>query len=336
MLRNQSKVSVGVRGIPDRRVAKAVEAVRLLESAGNELRDAGEIRNLCARIKGEDPDAVVQLARSVGVDFCWQGFGADGIYEGVFNPHWVEIEGEKEVSRAYYRRYGNVPAWGAGDGELGRVLQDYLRQRLPEYMIPATVMVLPCWPLTPSGKIDRKALPAPEFTSTADYRAPRTPEEEILCSLFAEVLGVERVGLDDNFFALGGHSLMATRLVSRIRAKLGVEVDHSDACLSDLERGRTRAAATRGEEGASAVSAAGAAGAVATVVCATAVVVYRSAGRDEHGIQHAGGAAASRGAESGGIGEDDQYDCGTARESADALCRDRRGAGAGDRGSVAN
>ncbi|MGW5731269.1 condensation domain-containing protein, partial [Nocardia beijingensis] len=100
----------------------------------------------------------------------------------------------------------------------------YVAGRLPDYMVPATVMVIDAMPLTSNGKIDRKALPAPEFTSATRYRAPRDEREQALAGLYAEILDLTRVGIDDSFFDLGGHSLLATRLTSRIRAVLDVEV----------------------------------------------------------------------------------------------------------------
>jgi hypothetical protein len=91
-------------------------------------------------------------------------------------------------------------------------------------MVPAVFVPLAALPLTASGKLDRKALPAPDLTSTEAYVAPRTPTEETIARIWSTLLRVERVGADDDFFALGGHSLLATQVVSRVRAELGVEV----------------------------------------------------------------------------------------------------------------
>ena len=105
-------------------------------------------------------------------------------------------------------------------------LRQQLQQRLPDYMVPASILVLDRLPLTPNGKIDRKALPAIDGTpelATA-YQAPRNPVEEMLSNIWAQVLGVERVGVYDNFFELGGHSLRATQLVSRVREAFKIEV----------------------------------------------------------------------------------------------------------------
>ena len=113
----------------------------------------------------------------------------------------------------------------ARSGASGSDLREYLRRRLPEYMVPVTFMEVAEFPLTSSGKIDRRALPAPDGLGVEqDYQAPRTQTEELLSGLYASVLRVPRVGVHDNFFELGGHSLLATQLMSRVREAFGVEL----------------------------------------------------------------------------------------------------------------
>ncbi|MES2296357.1 MAG: amino acid adenylation domain-containing protein [Pseudomonadota bacterium] len=102
-------------------------------------------------------------------------------------------------------------------------LRTHLGRTLPDYMVPGYFVVMDALPLSPNGKVDRKALPAPDMSqSQAAYQAPRTHTEQLLCALWQEILGVERIGLQDNFFQLGGHSLLATRLLARINQSFQV------------------------------------------------------------------------------------------------------------------
>ncbi|MFH8345504.1 amino acid adenylation domain-containing protein [Streptomyces sp. NPDC018045] len=103
-------------------------------------------------------------------------------------------------------------------------LRAHLTGAVPDFMIPSVFVPVPGLPLTPNGKVDRRALPEPVVTSGRAYRPPATDTEQDLCALFADVLGVERVGLDDSFFDLGGQSLSAMRLISRIRKRHGVDL----------------------------------------------------------------------------------------------------------------
>ncbi|WP_280498184.1 non-ribosomal peptide synthetase, partial [Nocardia farcinica] len=131
----------------------------------------------------------------------------DGVRQAVVMVRADEHAGDRLVGYV-------VPDTGAAVDPVA--VREQVAQFLTAYMVPDAIVVLDTLPLTPNGKLDRRALPEPEFVSTATFRAPSTPIEQAVARVFAELLGVDEVGLDDDFFALGGNSLLATRVVARI------------------------------------------------------------------------------------------------------------------------
>ncbi|MFD7611477.1 amino acid adenylation domain-containing protein, partial [Streptomyces sp. NPDC059828] len=115
-----------------------------------------------------------------------------------------------------------------GNSALGADLKQFAATTLPGYMVPSAVVVLPALPLNANGKVDRRALPAPELGADTAGRGPRDERERTLCTLFGEILGIDDITIDDDFFELGGHSLLATRLVGRARTELGAELAIGD------------------------------------------------------------------------------------------------------------
>ena len=113
--------------------------------------------------------------------------------------------------------------YDAPDPDIGAV-REHAAAALPQYMVPAAYVTMDRLPVTPNGKLDRRRLPEPQLDATAAYRAPIGERQELLCQAFADVLDVPRVGGDDSFFDLGGQSLLAMRLTSRLRAVLGVDL----------------------------------------------------------------------------------------------------------------
>jgi acyl carrier protein len=136
-----------------------------------------------------------------------------------------EADGER-------RLVGYVVEAGEGEGSGARRLElselrAGMEMRLPEYMRPQAVVILEDWPLTPNGKLDRKALPAPDFKDDRPeriYVAPRSEMEKMVAEIWTELLGIQAIGVEDNFFNIGGHSLLATQVVSRLRQRLAVEI----------------------------------------------------------------------------------------------------------------
>ena len=139
--------------------------------------------------------------------------GHPGIAQSV-----VVARGDSEKTLAAY-----VASKKGTSLEIG-VLRAFLKERLPEYMVPPFIMILEELPLTVNGKIDRKALPVPEMKGSEEYVAPRSATEELLAEIWADLLQVQRVGVNDNFFELGGHSLLAMRVMQRLGQRLALPV----------------------------------------------------------------------------------------------------------------
>ncbi|WP_280210708.1 amino acid adenylation domain-containing protein, partial [Nocardia cyriacigeorgica] len=159
--------------------------------------------------------------------------------------------GDQLVAYVVGARRGTRPGTSPDAAALDpAALLDAVRKRLPDYMVPVKVIVLDEMPLNPSGKLDRRALPEPDFgTATTEYREPATESERAVAAIFADLLGRDRIGADDDFFALGGNSLIATRALARINAALDTTVDVRDffdnptpAGLAVLAPGHGRAA----------------------------------------------------------------------------------------------
>ncbi|HEX6289380.1 MAG TPA: amino acid adenylation domain-containing protein [Herpetosiphonaceae bacterium] len=180
--------------------------------------ETGEIEAVLA--KHPDIDACVVVARE-------DGAGALGARRLVA----YMVEHKRDEHQAPHSP-SPVP-WERGPGGEGRntKLRAFLAEHLPDYMIPSAFVVLDVLPKTPNGKIDRKALPVPEQQAVLDERfaAPTNPIEDVLASIWADVLGVERVSIHHNFFELGGHSLLATQVIARVRDAL-----QADVLLRDL------------------------------------------------------------------------------------------------------
>ncbi|MER7771803.1 amino acid adenylation domain-containing protein [Kitasatospora sp. NPDC096140] len=210
-----------ITAVPNARLAPEVAAARGL-AAGSPM---AEVRRAAAGDvpAGPLPEDFRHLGEDLGYRtvVTWSGEATSGELDVIFlDPRTAATEALTDVclpAAAQPQALTNNPSVGREAGRLAAALREHLRDNLPDYMVPAAVLVLDALPTTANGKLDRRALPAPEFRATGAGRPARGPREELLCRLFAEVLGLPGIGADDSFFDHGGDSIGAIQLVSRAR-----------------------------------------------------------------------------------------------------------------------
>ncbi|MBV9268914.1 MAG: amino acid adenylation domain-containing protein, partial [Acidobacteriaceae bacterium] len=238
-LRSTQPDMLGVTDVPNARLREEVAMLELLAQARAETTVA-ELRELVSRRVGDsqavDPEDLWALEQDLpycveirasqkhvngGCDVVLRRIGANADTDSA-EPRYP---GEARAFRQL-RNYANNPLRQKRAARVVPQLRSWLNAKLPEYMVPQAFVLLDSLPLTANGKIDRKALPAPEQSSdySATYIAPQSEVEQVLAAIMADVLRIEQLGAEDNFFELGGHSLSATQVIARARAAFGVDV----------------------------------------------------------------------------------------------------------------
>jgi acyl carrier protein len=215
-----------VTGITDPRLQPEINAMARLADAGDDAM-AGQLRIELEKLApaGIQVEELYKLAEAAGVELQTLGT-APGRYNTLFLPAESTADGYALLPARdlTLERCTNNPMQGRVQRSLVPALKEHLGQSLPDYMVPGIFSILDRFPLTPNGKIDRKALLAPEQGSMQTYTPPRNPTEEALVTIWEDLLGIDQAGVLDDFFGLGGHSLLATQLISRIRDQQNVSL----------------------------------------------------------------------------------------------------------------
>ena len=239
LLSDQGETPIAIANAPNRRLRTEAALLKILRETNRPADVAGLRRQLAAADQGVDPEELWALgADPTTVDISWTGVEQDGHFNIVFWPNASRKAGHAvappqldaladSLERDPWTAFGNNPLQRGFQSELIPELRTLLKRSLPEYMVPSAFVLLDSMPLTPNGKVDRKSLSALDKTRVelkGAYLAPRTRTEARLSSIWSEVLGVEPIGASDDFFLLGGHSLLGTQLISRIHKAFQLEL----------------------------------------------------------------------------------------------------------------
>lgn len=220
--------ALALTNVPNARVFTPLKALELLarDERPETVGDLREILHQMGAKDSVDPEVVASLTDKLSYDalLCWSTTGSQGSFDIVCKSQaWsdqpVGSFGSTNGHLDPWSKYANNPLEGRFARRLAPKLRTFLQEQLPEFMIPSAFVLMDAMPLTPHGKIDRRALPVPEQGRPeleSIYVAPRSETEKELAAMFAQVLGVTQVGVRDNFFDLGGHSLLATQLLARM------------------------------------------------------------------------------------------------------------------------
>ncbi len=229
LLENQPAV-LQVTKIPNSRVIAAVKTAQWLTNSTESNQNISQMRAQLQQLEtaGIEPEDWYKLNKlPYTVEVSWINTDVTGCYDVIFQSLSQKAIFEIEIANKRHpaKTHANNPLQAQLARHLIPQLQNYLQQNLPDYMIPAAFVALEKIPLTTNGKVNRRALPTPNWGKNAPYGiAPKSPTEQKLANIWAELLGLKNVSIDDNFFQLGGHSLLATQLTSRIRDTFSVEL----------------------------------------------------------------------------------------------------------------
>ncbi len=230
--------ALSIQRIPNARLVSEVKTLEFLREPDG-LYAVDELRE--ALTASPEPAVEPEDVWSIGdelpyqVELSWGEFGETACFDATFSSRTLESDFcrarsiptlENSVTKSW-RHYANNPLHMKQSRKLLPELRSYLKQKLPEYMVPSAFVILEAMPLTSNGKVNRRALPAPEAVRPevdSDYESACSPIEEIVAGIWSDLLALERVGIRDDFFELGGHSLLATQVVSRIRDAFHVEL----------------------------------------------------------------------------------------------------------------